>query len=121
MYGKDEMDKTTANRVIDAALRDGGGTFTNTGAALVSQTGYAVGLYPGTWVKTHLVTLAAEIIVDMAVIFPDAFVGIWIDDRSTIHIDPVTIVPDLEYALDLARANEQVGIYDFAKGQTILL
>lgn len=114
------MDKQTANRIVDAAMRDGGGTFSPTGEAVFPESGYAVGVSPGTWFKTHSVTQASEAVREMSLIMPDVHVGIWLD-RSFIHIDPVVIVSDFDEAVSLGRNKLQVGIYDFAKGQTILL
>jgi len=112
----------------DHTLANGGGTFDAVTLAPVYPTsGYAVGVYPGTW-RTVRVYAGADshpaeradlsrAIKACAADIGAAYVGTWTHD-GVVDVDPITIVETHAEALALARANGQHAIYSFAEQRT---
>lgn len=110
---------------MDAAqytVENGGGTFRASDLTPVNpNSGYAVGIHHGgSAVKFSLIgnhNLYGRIqarIVEVTVRYPLApFIGTWIDDDQTLHIDPVLILINPDDAVTLGRAMGQLAIYDF--------
>jgi hypothetical protein len=115
------MNKRTAEFVLSAALREGGGTFSQSGESIDITSGYAVGVFEETFRSPETYSDAVDGIIAVAEMFPDAYIGLWVDDKTAIHIDPVVVIQDYGDAVAYGRRTGQIGIYDFAKGQTILL
>jgi len=53
-------------------------------------------------------------------LLPGAYLGAWLDG-SKVYLDVSINVDDLQDALDLARENSQLAIYDLATGDSIYL
>ena len=48
-------------------------------------------------------------------------VGVWVDDTGKVWVDRVWHYPELEEALEVARINNQLAIWDNANGKEIRL
>lgn len=111
-------------------LDNGGGTFDRAGEPMQFDSGYAVGLVEGTARKCNTGGLdrsVAEWLIErnfdrVRHNWPDAaYIGTWVDDKGDVHIDPIDTRLHLFDALQLARKNKQVAIYDFANNEEIML
>lgn len=113
-----------ADDAAESTIAESGGTFERgTLAAVHPAEGYAVGglaptirlAYPATRADIARAILAVR---DTFVSAP--FVGTWADDvTSTVYVDAVVILPDLDSAGILARALGEHAVYAFAEGRAI--
>ena len=114
------MDLTTVSDILTATTRDGGVTVNGTGIVRPTR-GFAVGTQRGTFRKlgwyTDLTSFHIALSDAMAV-DGTGHAGTWLQG-TTIHVDPVRIVGDLDIALAIARITEQETIFDFARGEAI--
>lgn len=86
-----------------------------------STAGYAVGMADGTAATTRDATDLDRLARHIAKEWYSSFVGTWLDDDGSVHVDPVVYVIDRESAESLARDNHQIAIYDYAAGESIEL
>ncbi len=107
-------------KIIDAVMRDGGGTFTSKGEKVERTHGYAIARVEGTYYKIRLEDsdIASAAVASIAKRYPDDYVGLWIDE-GYIHIDPVVIEDFQEQALYLGKQYNQKAIYSFETGKAI--
>lgn len=130
------MDRLLLYAADDAAERTiglGGGTFNRDTLAadgIGRKAGegrpadaYAVGGIRPTRTIAYPATRSAiaDAILAMRALNPTApYIGTWADDAtSTVYVDAVVILPDLESAGILARALGERAIYNLATGETI--
>jgi hypothetical protein len=104
--------------LLDAAFKDGGGTFYADGDTF-DGTGFVVGG------KAPTFTCAATVIGPASVqawMFnnPSRLYGSWMDD-GTIYIDAVDIFDDRDQAIEVGRLRGEKAIYDMAAGADIRL
>lgn len=117
------MNIETAEKILDASLLVGGGTFHFDGAPLDRKEGYVVAVANAK--GAHQVPLdnpdtAAEAIVDIArrYNYEGCLIGLWVDS-GTIYIDPVIVLTTERTAQLVGRYFEQQAIYDLAEGKAI--
>lgn len=106
-------------------IANGGGTFDARTLLSVKPTqGYAVALVSGTFLKVgpheggtgHFsrVEFIAAAIRSVRLAYPDApYIGTWVADDGTTHVDPVVILYALDDAVRVGRALGQDAIYAF--------
>lgn len=109
--------------IVDDIIRDGEATLDGVTLEPVHPTaGYAVAIHSGTAVKVTAFdeygTFHAPLASAVRAVrdtFRPPFVGVWIDDHGTAHVDPVVILPDRESAEIVGRAFGQESIYGFGR------
>lgn len=113
-----------AQDVLDLTLADGGGTFHNDGTPIDTRerVGYALSINEelGRVIPIRDITQT-----DVSIYFHDMarenkYIGTWVFDGN-VYLDVVTIVPELELALEIAAAHDQLAIYDLYNGNEIPL
>ena len=102
------------------------GTYTieaNTLKPVEHKTGYFVGLYQGTYLKlprppTGLTvkTYAQLYKKDMS-----PYDGLWTDEDGITHLEPSVWIPYLHTALEVAKENNQLAIWDIKNMESIYL
>jgi len=102
------------------------GTYTieaNTLKPVEHKTGYFVGLYQGTYLKLSrpptgltVKTYAQLFKKDMS-----AYVGLWTDEDGITHLDPSVWIPYLHTALEVAKENNQLAVWDIKNMESIYL
>lgn len=113
------ISRDIAEAIYDESVRNGGGTFLQTGESLAPK-GYVVAVSDGSYYKVPLedAELAIEAIRYTTSDYPLNLIGTWVHE-GYIHIDPVMFTPVKSLAEKLARENRQIAYYDLAKGETI--
>ena len=102
------------------------GTYTlkaNTLKPVEHKTGYYVGLHEGTYLKLSR-PAHPETVKSYARLFNkymSAYAGIWTDEDGTTHLDPSVWIPYLHTALEVAKKNNQLAIWDIANMKSIYL
>lgn len=119
---KNKMTPEIADSIIDMTLRQGGGTFDSTGAAVTPESGYAVGTIRGTYmaITPSSSSLAYGAFSSLIRLYKAEYFGTWYHN-GLIYIDPVAILDDRKEAEALGRLNGQKAIYDFASQREIRL
>lgn len=96
----------------------------NTLKPVEKSTGYYVGLYDGTYLKTYTVFDESRAI-KYARLFKNqmnGYLGVWTDTETNItHIDPSAWFETLEEATTKAKELNQLAIWDIANMTTIYL
>lgn len=112
----------TIQTVAAYTAEHGGGTF-EAGTLLPFEPtrGYAVGLADGTAATTRNAADLDRAAKAVASEWVASFVGTWLAEDGSVHVDPVAYIIDRESAERLARENHQIAIYDYAAGESIEL
>lgn len=102
------------------------GTYTleaNTLKPVQYKTGYYVGLHEGTYLKIsrpptqEVVKLYAELFKQQY----GSYVGLWTDEDGITHLDPSAWLRYLDDALEVAKENNQLAIWDIKNMESIYL
>ncbi len=111
---------TLAEKLINEAYTNGGTSLSAYTHAPITE-GYAVAsqnLWEG---KAPEQSDIAEINTILAEHKP-SYVGSWLDSETNIYyIDAITIVDDIDYALHLAKARNEIAIYNLSTKEEIRL
>jgi hypothetical protein len=114
----------TAQSIIDKTKADGGGTWSGNDYQVQDfKEGYQVGYHPNDFNVVEgidLATATPEAIIDAFGKMPaDAkFVGTWMD-KGRLFLDPSTHIADRVEAIDMAKKNNQRGVWDWANMDSI--
>lgn len=110
----------TLNAVLRLTMENGGGTFDHNLELVTPNSGFAVGLVRNSYAILPLEDLEDFNHAILACLgsFPAAYIGTWVHNGS-IYIDPVVVIPEKALALEFARQNKQLSIYNFSTGETI--
>jgi hypothetical protein len=113
---------------VVAMMNDGGGTlavlrdgdFLDVSTAI--DNGYGVSLKGGKVIDLDGMTAESisDMIVDFAKNMTTGFLGLWVDGGK-LYLDSTTIYYDFKKAMNVARDNEQLAVYDFAKRKAVAL
>ena len=121
--------RPTSANILDATLRDGGGTFTPYGQPVKHQTGYMVSVKGEEEVLDLPTTVDATTLVVSRISRKSFrikagrsghYLGTWID-QGKLYLDRSVWVEDRAAALQMGRNNDQLAIWDCAAGAAISL
>ena len=110
--------------VMHAVTKDGGFTFHDATGDGPSE-GYMVSVAKNNEVKVPLRDLTSAHVADYMSLHqqelkdPNNFLGGWVH-KGNVYLDISRHTQDRNEAMKLARANQQLGIYDIGKGETLM-
>jgi hypothetical protein len=121
------LDLAAIRHIVAHTLAHRGGTFdARTGKLVQPTSGYAVAV--ATVGRDTGALLSADSLYDRlsaAHYHPAPYIGTWVDTNhvgnDVAYVDRVVILPDRESALILARAFNQLAVWDFANGTEVRL
>ena len=111
-------------RIMEEILPNG--TYTleaNTLKPVQIELGYYVGLHEGTYLKMSRPP-TKEVVKLYAKLFKQqyaSYVGLWTDEDGITHLDPSVWIPYLHTALEVAKENNQLAIWDIKNMVSIYL
>jgi hypothetical protein len=109
--------------ILDAHAATGGSTFNMKGENLKGTDNFSVGMYPerGQIIEGPLTQQHVQDFIDKnhdLLSKPENSVGTWGNEGKN-YLDVVRAVPDRENAIQIAKANNQIAIYDLKTGEEI--
>lgn len=114
----------TAQELFDLTHSQGGGTFKPHERRFLEggkDSGYMVGVLPGTAAKVPLEQLTPDHIAGVINAFQELYsnrevtIGTWVDENGIVHIDPSEHVAGYDDAVIKASVRQQEAIFDLAK------